>query len=129
MWTSNPFSVIIEKMEVKIELKKIRYPKLTMTTPAGTTGRLVTNGYGNFWIEVESPHDEVPPPLLVALSAAGWTFDHAIKRKLKTRTLWAARHEISDKLDDDKINRLIDKAKRDLKRLGLTNIQQVDRGI
>jgi hypothetical protein len=94
----------------------------------GTTAWLVTNGYGNFWIEMELPHGERPQLLLDALSTAGWTVDQTINIKPRTLIVKTG-HTRDDDLEDNERRVLITKAKRDLKELGVENILEVDRGI
>jgi hypothetical protein len=87
---------------------------------------LVTNGYGSFWIEIEPPRSK--GPLLKALATAGWTRIPVVKETPRT-LLVKSGHDINDELSDKERTQLIRKAERDLRSLGITDINQVDRGI
>ena len=113
----------------KLALRKSELARLAV--PPRTTAKLVTNGYGNFWIEIESPYGK-PTPLLDALATAGWTLDNTIKLESDSRTialLVRTGHTRGYEWADEERKAIITKARRDLRKFGLTNISRVDRGI
>ena len=111
-------------------MKKLRHPRLVelarMTAPARPTAWLVTNQYGNFWIEIEPPVTS-KSSLLPALAKAGWAVDNTIKLKTRTLLIRAGRTR-DDELTEKEGKRLIAKATRDFRKFGL-NTERVDRGI
>ena len=116
-------------------MKKLAHPKseglVRLTVSQETTAKLVTNGYGNFWIEIESSHGN-PTPLLEALAKAGWKFDNTIKLESDNGTislLVRTGHTRDDEWDDEERKAVIAKARSDLRKVGITNISRVDRGI
>jgi hypothetical protein len=115
------------------QLRKIplsKSAKKTLAVPPGTSAKIVTNGYGNFWIEIESPYK--PSLFLDTLRRAGWIIDKIITSESEKRTtslVVRTGHKGTDEWSYKEMRGLAVKARKDLRKFGLANISEVDRGI